>query len=264
MASHCQPRLILPIPLCSQDPSRCLNTAMAYCVHLLRVTAAPFGNARPSWLCPRWRLTMGLCAILFFSRPPESCKAPDTLCGRELFTDSIFQCHDQTQERVSSQCPRLYLAWCRKANMHTGRRELLNLSTRGWRIRAFPVCVLRYKWETNLCAPPVAHGHGLPGQSSRSLVEQEDLGLSHHGAQEWRVIESPLPRHQRGSGEGAELFSDDMCPGRQTETWPFPCACQQTENKSLKGPGEEASPDSATSHIQSLITISLCASNTNL
>lgn len=92
--------------------------------------------------------------------------------------------------------------------------------------------MLRYKWEENLRAhrewepsTTSSHGHGLSGWSGRSLVEQEDLGLSHHEAQEQRVIEAPLPRQRRANGEGAVFFSDGMCPGRQKESWLFPCAC---------------------------------------
>lgn len=58
----------------------------------------------------------------------------------------------------------------------------------------------------------------------RLLMEQEDLGLSHHEAQEWSVIKSLLPRQRRGS-EGMEFFPDGMCSGRQKETWPLPHAC---------------------------------------
>lgn len=228
---------------------------------------SPEGNSSIIWqggpqlaLCTLETHHGALCT-LFLSRPLESCKAPDKLWGRELFSDNVFQFHDQTQERVRSRCPPLYLHGVGKL-MCTGQRELPKFNTCGWRVRDSCVCVPRYKWEVNLCAhrewgtsTTSSHGHGLPGWSGRSPVEQEDHGLSQHGAQEQRVVEARLPKQGRVNGEGAEVFSDGMCPGRQKETWLLPHAHQQTENKSLKGPGEEASPDSAISHIQSLITI---------
>lgn len=66
MASHCQSRLILAVPLDCQGPSHCLNTEMVYCVHLLKVIAASFGKVASSWFCPHLRLTMVFCVSSSF------------------------------------------------------------------------------------------------------------------------------------------------------------------------------------------------------
>lgn len=64
-----------------------LNTAMVYCVHLLKVTAASFGKVASSWLCPQLRLTMVLCVSSFFqghwslAKPKSS--LPQINCGEE-------------------------------------------------------------------------------------------------------------------------------------------------------------------------------------
>lgn len=66
MASHCQPRLILAVPLGCQGPSHCLNTAMVYCVRLLKVTAAPFAKAGPQLALSTFETYHGaLCDLLF-------------------------------------------------------------------------------------------------------------------------------------------------------------------------------------------------------
>lgn len=90
IAGHCQPRLILAVPLgCPGLESLSEHSDGLLC-------PSPEGDSSIIWqgglqLAPSTVETHhGALCVLFFPRPPESCKTPDKLWGRELLQTAYF------------------------------------------------------------------------------------------------------------------------------------------------------------------------------